>query len=147
MDIYEGYSAPDSSIIVFRFAGTRAINNGNEKHLPILIITGTRHHVLVYVINSCPAKFHGNPAFDSTLVEIAFDSGRPAKQYWYPSADLQSLMAPNSAQLVRQIAQAESVRYTFTPILEATPEITTFNVHGLRADFLDRLRYKYEWIE
>ena len=102
-----------------------------RKHVrPVLTLRCGAKTTEVFVVTMSPAM----PEAKSNLhtIKVGFDGREPVEQTWEHSIDHDALFSQNGAALMRQIARAQNMTFSWAPF-NAPPATVTFNVDGFEA--------------
>jgi hypothetical protein len=102
-----------------------------RKHVrPVLTMRCAARATEVFVATMSPAMPEGKSNMHT--IKVSFDGGEPVEQMWEHSVDHDALFSRNGAPLMRQIAQARSMTFSWAPF-NAPPATATFDVDGFAA--------------
>jgi hypothetical protein len=99
---------------------------------PILIVRCMSRSTEVFVFTQTAARME--PQDDNHTVRVGLDDGQEIIERWADSMEHDALFAPDGAALAKQLMQARTLRFGFTPH-NAEPVTAEFDVTGL-ADLL-----------
>jgi hypothetical protein len=122
------YSRDGRGIVIFELAANEDVAAWRSLVRPHLEIRCAGRTSEVYVMTHSAASPEGSTR--QHTVELRFDGGEAVVQKWDHSVDHDALFASDSEALVRQIAGASTMAFTFTPF-NAPPAHVRFNVEGL----------------
>jgi hypothetical protein len=112
----------------FEVAADRPVGVWMKQVTPLLVVRCLDRRTDVFVFTDSAARIE--PQDDNHTVQIALDGAPPATERWPDSVEHDALFAPDGAALARQLVQADTMTFGFTPH-NAAPVLATFNVRGL----------------
>ena len=115
-----------SKMIEFDHVATRDVSVWMKRVRPVLAVRCLYGRTEVFVIPDTAASIEAN---DRHAVRVRFDDGPEVAQSWADSEDSQELFAPDGMTMARQIAQAHTMRFAFTPY-NASAVVVDFDVRG-----------------
>ena len=115
-------------VIIFELAAEHDVPVWHKRVRPHLAIRCAEREMDLYVMTQTAASFESGT--NQHTVHLAFDGGSAATEKWDHSVDHEALFAPDSDNLVSQIAAAKTMTFAFTPF-NAAPVFAHFNVTGL----------------
>jgi hypothetical protein len=99
-----------------------------RKHVrPVLTMRCAAKATEVFVVTMSPAMPEGKS--NQHTIKVSFDGGEPVEQAWEHSIDHDALFSQNGAAMMRQIARAERMTFSWAPF-NAPPATVTFDVDG-----------------
>lgn len=113
----------------FEVGADRPVAVWMRKVTPLLVVRCLDRRTDVFVFTDSAARIE--PQDDNHTVQIALDGGPRLEQRWPDSVEHDALFAPDGAALARQLVNAETLAFSFSPH-NATPVTATFNVRGLK---------------
>jgi len=116
--------------IAFELAADRDVEVWRKRVRPVLTMRCSARATEVFVVTQSPATIEGNGNLHT--VKIGFDGNAPSEQSWEHSIDHDALFAPNGAALMRRIAEAREMTFSYAPF-NAPPATVTFTVAGFDA--------------
>jgi Type VI secretion system VasI, EvfG, VC_A0118 len=116
-----------SKTISFELQATRDVNVWMSRVRPLLVVRCLYRTTEVFVAIQSAASIEGQSG--SHTVQLHIDGDPELVQQWTDSTSGQELFAPNSVALVRRLASAERLRFSFTPY-NARPVTAEFSVQG-----------------
>jgi hypothetical protein len=116
-----------SKTISFELKATHDVNVWMSRVRPLLVIRCLYRTTEVFVAIQSAASIEGQSGNHTVRVQI--DDDQELAQQWTDSMSGQELFAPNSVALVRRLASAKRLRFSFTPF-NATPVAAEFSVEG-----------------
>jgi hypothetical protein len=112
----------------FEVEADRPVGVWMKKVTPLLVVRCLDKRTDVFVFTDSAARIE--PQDDNHTVQIALDGGPRLEQRWPDSVEHDALFAPDGAALARQLVNAETLTFSFSPH-NAEPVTATFNVRGL----------------
>jgi len=116
-----------SKTIAFELAATREVPVWMSKVRPVLAVRCLSRATQVFVVIGTSASFEEDN-FRRTI-RLQWDDGPETAQQWQTSESGQELFAPDGAAFIRQLIQAQRLRFGFTPF-NAQPVTAEFSVQG-----------------
>jgi hypothetical protein len=118
----------DSEIIILKLQAENVIHGWLATSRPELLVRYKEGDFDVYIFTDMPA----NPELgtDDCTVRIRLDKQEAYTEHWSEATNHRSLFSPDPLDLVRRMAAAKVMVFEFTPF-NASPQIITFDVHGL----------------
>ncbi len=113
--------------ILFELVADESIGVRNKFVRPVLTVRCAAKTAEVFVMTYSAASFERTGRH---TVQLNFDGGDAVSQTWDHSVDHDALFAPDGNALARQIADAQTMSFMFTPF-NASQAIVTFSVDGL----------------
>jgi hypothetical protein len=124
--ITKGPSRRGFNGISFELAADEDVDVWRKRVRPVLTVRCTPKETEVFVWTQSAASIE--PTGQHT-VQVTFDDARSAAETWEHSVDHDALFAPDGKALMRQIARAHTMSFTFTPF-NASPALVRFSVDG-----------------
>jgi hypothetical protein len=121
------WASDGSKTIGFELEAEREIGVWMKRVRPTLAVRCLGRETEVFVVTDSAASIE--PIADQHTVYISFDNQAEVAQHWLDSADHRELFAPDGMVLARQIAQARTMRFGFTPF-NSSPVVVDFDVRG-----------------
>jgi Type VI secretion system VasI, EvfG, VC_A0118 len=112
---------------VFELVADRDALVWNKRVRPVLTIRCFPKVTEVFVVTHSAASFERNSG--EHTVQVKLDDNPEMTENWEDSADHEALFAPNGAAMARQLAEAHSLSFRFTPF-NASPALVHFSVNG-----------------
>jgi hypothetical protein len=112
--------------ISFELAAVDDVDVWHKRVRPVLTVRCTPKETEVFVWTQSAASIE---ASGKHTVQVTFDDARSAAEMWEHSVDHDALFAPDGKALMRQIADAGTMSFTFTPF-NAPPALVRFSVDG-----------------
>ena len=112
----------------FEVSATGRVHVWTRDVTPVLVVRCEKGNAEAFVFTQSAAQME--PQDGDHTVQIAFDGSKPASQRWPDSAEHDALFARNSLEFTRQLTQARTLQFGFTPH-NAGPVIATFVLDGL----------------
>jgi hypothetical protein len=116
-----------SKTISFELQATRDVNVWMARVRPLLIVRCLYRTTEVFVATKASASIEGQSG--THTVRLTIDNEPELVQQWTDSVSGHELFAPNGVDIARRLAQAELVRFSFTPY-NAKPVTADFVVSG-----------------
>ncbi len=116
--------------VIFELVANEDVSAWRRRVRPMLSVRCEGGTPEVFVLTHTAASFESKPR--QHTVHVGFDSSAAGEQLWEHSVGHDALFAPNGREIVRQMTNAETMSFTFTPF-NAAPATVQFNVSGLRA--------------
>lgn len=119
----------DSSTVTMSLDAAESIRAWpSEVHTPTLVIRCRENQTNVYIVNgTSPNVEYGR---DGATVRLRLDSEPAFSRVWSKSTDGEALFSPNAIQFAKQLVNAKTLLYEFTPF-NSSPQQTTFNLDGI----------------
>jgi len=115
---------------MFELSADGDIDVWRKRVRPVLTVRCARRAIEVFVVTNSPAAIEGNSR--NHTVKLSFDGREPVESMWEHSVDHDALFAPNGGAMLRQIAGARTMSFTFAPF-NAPPATVSFNIEGFDA--------------
>jgi hypothetical protein len=112
----------------FEVSATGRVHVWTRDVTPVLVVRCEKGNAEAFVFTQSAAQME--PQDGDHTVQIAFDGSKPASQRWPDSAEHDALFARNSLEFMRQLTQARTLQFGFTPH-NAGPVVATFVLDGL----------------
>lgn len=112
----------------FEIEADRPVGVWMKQVTPLLVVRCLDKRTDVFVFTDSAARIE--PQDDNHTVQVALDGAAPVAQRWPDSVEHDALFAPDGAALARQLVNAKTLTFGFSPH-NAVPVIATFNVRGL----------------
>lgn len=112
----------------FEVEADRPVGVWMKQVTPLLVVRCLDKRTDVFVFTDSAARIEAQD--DNHTVQVAIDGGAPVAQRWPDSVEHDALFAPDGAALARQLVNAKTLTFVFSPH-NATPATATFNVRGL----------------
>lgn len=116
-----------SKTISFELKATGDVNVWMSRVRPLLVVRCLYRTTEVFVAIRSAASIEGQSG--NHTVRLHIDDDPELVQQWSDSDSGQELFAPNSMALVRRLASAQRMRFSFTPY-NAMPATAEFSVQG-----------------
>jgi len=121
------WASDGSRTVTFELEAENEVAVWMKRVRPVLAVRCLGRETEVYVVTDSAASIEPTP--DKHTVRIGFDHQGDVEQRWLDSAGHRELFSPDAAALASQIAQADKMRFSFTPFNSA-PVTANFDVHG-----------------
>jgi hypothetical protein len=121
------WSNDGSKTISFELQATNDVTVWMARVRPLLIVRCLYRTTEVFVAIRSAASIEGQSG--QHTVRLHIDDDPEMVQQWSDSVTGQELFAPNSVELVRRLASAERLRFSFTPY-NANPATAEFAIQG-----------------
>lgn len=121
------WASDGSRTITFELEAEMEVPVWMKRVRPILAVRCLGRDIEVYVVTDGASSLEPMP--DTHTVRIGFDDQTDVEQRWLDSASHRELFSPNGASLAGYIAQANKMRFSFTPF-NSIPVTAEFDVHG-----------------
>ena len=95
---------------------------------PVLVVRCEKGNAEAFVYTQSAARME--PQDGDHTVQVSFDGASPASQRWPDSAEHDALFARSPLEFTRQLTQARTLRFGFTPH-NADTVVATFVIDGL----------------
>lgn len=115
-----------SKTIGFELQSSNEVPIWMTRTRPFLVVRCLSHTTEVFVVTGAASI---EPQSGVHTVRLQIDDEEAVLQQWVDSESRQELFAPNSIALTKRLAQAQRVRFGFTPY-NATPVVADFVVEG-----------------
>jgi hypothetical protein len=112
---------------VFELAADREALVWNKRVRPVLTIRCFPKATEVFIVTHSAASVEGNSG--EHTVQVKLDDDPETTEKWEDSADHEALFAPDGAIMARQLVEARSLSFRFTPF-NAAPASVHFSVNG-----------------
>ena len=112
----------------FEVSATGRVHVWTRDVTPVLVVRCEKGNTEAFVFTQSAAQME--PQDGDHTVQIAFDGSKPASHRWPDSAEHDALFARNSLEFTRQLTQARTLQFGFTPH-NAGPVVATFVLDGL----------------
>lgn len=99
---------------------------------PTLAVRCLARQIEVFVVTDSAASIE--PVTDRHTVHVSLDGAGELTEQWLDSADHRELFSPNGAALASGIAEAQSMRFQFTPFNSSSVAVE-FDVRGFAGPF------------
>jgi Type VI secretion system VasI, EvfG, VC_A0118 len=116
-----------SKTISFELQATHDVNVWMSRVRPLLVVRCLYRTTEVFVATKSAASIEGQAG--SHTVRLQVDDDEEMAQQWTDSVTGQELFAPSGVALVRRLASAQRLRFSFTPY-NAKPVAAEFSVQG-----------------
>jgi hypothetical protein len=116
-----------SKTISFELKATQDVNVWMARVRPLLVVRCLYRTTEVFVAIQSAASIEGQAG--SHTVRLQIDDDEELAQQWTDSVTGQELFAPNSVALARRLANAQRLRFSFTPY-NAPQATAEFSVQG-----------------
>jgi hypothetical protein len=116
--------------VVFELAADSDVDVWRKRVRPVLTVRCTNSATEVFVVTHSPASIESSS--NQHTITVGFDSRDPLEQTWEHSVNHDALFAPNGTAMMRQIAGARRMTFSFVPF-NASPTTITFNTAGFDA--------------
>lgn len=97
-----------------------------KKTTPVLFVRCQEKKVDLFINVGMPADVE---LYGAHTVRVRLDEAQPLKQNWGQSTDNEALFSRDAIPLAKKIAQAQTLRFEFTPF-NGSPQVVTFDVRG-----------------
>ncbi len=121
-----GYGAS----MVFELAADSDVEVWRKRIRPVLTVRCAARATEVFVVTESPAMIEDNS--NRHTIRMSFDGREPVEQKWEHSIDHDALFAPDGRAMIRRIAGARQLSFSFAPF-NAPPATVTFHVEGFAA--------------
>jgi hypothetical protein len=112
----------------FEVAATARVRVWMRDVTPVLVVRCERGRTEAFVYTQSAARME--PEDGDHTVQVAFDGASPTRQRWPDSAEHDALFARNPLEFTRQLTQARTLQFGFTPH-NADTAVATFVLDGL----------------
>jgi len=116
--------------VVFELAADGDVEVWRKRVRPVLTVRCASRATEVFVVTDAPAAIEDNS--NRHTIKMSFDGRDPIEQKWEHSIDHDALFAPDGRAMIRRIAGAKELSFTFAPF-NAPPATVSFSVEGLSA--------------
>lgn len=113
--------------MVFELAADGDIEVWRKRVRPVLTVRCVPGATEVFIVTDSPASIEDNS--NRHTVTMSFDGRNAVEQKWEHSIDHDALFAPDGRAMVRRIAAAKELTFSFSPF-NAPPATATFSVEG-----------------
>jgi hypothetical protein len=114
----------------FEVAATARVHVWMRDVTPVLVVRCEKGNAEAFVYTQSAARME--PQDGDHTVQVSFDGASPTSQRWPDSAEHDALFARNSLDFTRQLTQARTLQFGFTPH-NADAVVATFVLDGLEA--------------
>ena len=121
-----GYGAS----MVFELAADSDVEVWRKRIRPVLTVRCAARATEVFVVTESPATIEDNS--NRHTIKMSFDGREPLEQKWEHSIDHDALFAPDGRAMIRRIAGARQLSFSFAPF-NAPPATVVFHVEGFAA--------------
>jgi len=97
----------------------------------------------LYVVTGKPAEVEYGA--DTNTVRIRLDDRKPVTRHWTESSDHEALFAPDPAVLARELAEARTMLFEFTPF-QGTKKLIRFELQGMKSE-IEKVAVPCRWAE
>jgi hypothetical protein len=122
-----GWASDGSRTITFELEAENEVAVWMKRVRPVLAVRCLGRETEVYVVTDSASSIEPMP--DKHTVRIGFDKQADVEQRWLDSSGHRELFSPDAATLAGQIAQADKMRFSFSPF-NSVPVTAQFDVHG-----------------
>jgi hypothetical protein len=122
-----GWASDGTRTVTFELEAENEVAVWMRRVRPTLAVRCLGRETEVYVVTESASSIESTP--DKHTVRIGFDNQADVEQRWLDSAGHRELFSSDAATLASQIAQADKMRFSFTPFNSA-PVTARFDVHG-----------------
>jgi hypothetical protein len=122
-----GWASDGSRTVTFELEAENEVAVWMKRVRPMLAVRCLGRQTEAYIVTDSAASIEPTP--DKHTVRIGFDKQADVEQRWLDSTGHRELFSPDAATLASQIAQADKMRFSFTPFNSA-PVTAQFDVHG-----------------
>jgi hypothetical protein len=112
----------------FEVQATGRVHVWTRDVTPVLVVRCDAGRMEAFVYTQSAARME--PQDGDHTVNVTFDGGSAVTQRWPDSAEHDALFARDGAQFTRQLTEARTLRFGFTPH-NAQPAVATFALDGL----------------
>jgi hypothetical protein len=112
----------------FEVAATGRVHVWMRDVTPVLVVRCEKGNAEAFVYTQSAARME--PQDGDHTVQVSFDGASPASQRWPDSAEHDALFARNPHEFTRQLTQARTLQFGFTPH-NADAVVATFALDGL----------------
>ena len=112
----------------FEVAATARVHVWMRDVTPVLVVRCEKGNAEAFVYTQSAARME--PQDGDHTVQVSFDGASPASQRWPDSAEHDALFARNPRDFTRQLTQARTLQFGFTPH-NAEAVVATFVLDGL----------------
>jgi hypothetical protein len=127
----------DSKTVTLSLASGDVIQGPLGSSRPTLVIRCKESKTEVYVVTGMAASVEDDNLADISpnhhSVRLRIDQANPLTVFWYGSDDDKALFAGNGEELAKELAEAQTLTFGFTPF-DANTVVARFDLNGLDAE-------------
>ena len=116
--------------MVFELSADGDVEVWRKRVRPVLTVRCAARATEVFIVTEAPAMIEDNS--NRHTIMMSFDGSKPIEQKWEHSIDHDALFAPDGRGMIRRIAGAKTMSFSFAPF-NAPPATVSFSVEGFSA--------------